>query len=205
MCHGASRSCDAATQRHAVLRPQLPRSLGNGSCRTDRPDRSGAMPKKIALPGALPNPPGLILTDAHVPFIDGFQLCKCCGKTRATAHVPILLTTSQQGADERERARQAGANAVLIKPLEIQAFVGVVGTLVKEARVPGDQRIDASAAPGRPTMVVARRPPDNRVKDVDTQSHGNQRAAVDAAILRCPDCDRRLALRSVTCRRRLMF
>jgi CheY-like chemotaxis protein len=69
-----------------------------------------------ALVRALAKPPSLIITELELPFIDGIALCEIVRQDRATSRVPIAVVTSATAPAQIERARRAGANAVLSKP-----------------------------------------------------------------------------------------
>jgi CheY-like chemotaxis protein len=71
-----------------------------------------------ALEKALSSPPDLILTDIAVPGIDGIELCRRLRGATATRAVPVLAITSYGDRRYPDRVIDAGANRVLIKPLD---------------------------------------------------------------------------------------
>lgn len=71
-----------------------------------------------ALEKAVASPPDLVLTDIAVPGIDGIELCRRLRADERTRHVPVLAVTGYDDRRYPHRAIQAGANQVLIKPLE---------------------------------------------------------------------------------------
>jgi CheY-like chemotaxis protein len=78
---------------------------------------------RLALARALAYPPNLLVTEAFVPFIDGHSLCQLLRADPVTAHVPIVIATSEDPPSSVARARAAGADAVIIKPLRVESFV----------------------------------------------------------------------------------
>src|SRR5262249_37432829 len=80
-----------------------------------------------ALDKALGSTPDLIITDIVIPGMDGIQLCRCLRAEERTRSVPVLALTAHDERRYPDRARLAGADAVLIKPCEGE-------TLVAEAR-----------------------------------------------------------------------
>src|SRR5262249_23595115 len=54
-------------------------------------------------------PPALVLLDVDLPGLDGYQLCRLLRQNAATADLPILLLTDQDGFLARMRGRLAGA------------------------------------------------------------------------------------------------
>src|SRR3979409_825339 len=62
-----------------------------------------------ALVQALIKPPALVITELHLPFIDGCALCDLLRRDRLTRSVPILVVTTETRIAELTRARRAGA------------------------------------------------------------------------------------------------
>src|SRR5689334_21928495 len=77
-----------------------------------------------ALEKATTAKPDLILTDIAVPGIDGIELCRRLRANPDTRHIPVLAVTGYEERRYPDRALQAGANRVLLKPLELDALVG---------------------------------------------------------------------------------
>jgi CheY-like chemotaxis protein len=71
---------------------------------------------RAALAKAIAHPPAVVITETRVPGIDGCQLIKLLRGDRDTERVPIIVLTSDAQPAQLERARAAGADAVLVKP-----------------------------------------------------------------------------------------
>jgi CheY-like chemotaxis protein len=84
-----------------------------------------------ALAKAIASPPDVIVTELRLGGIDGFQLCGLLKNDRDTMHVPIVVVTGEARAAEIERARNAGADAVLIKPCLPDALLAELRRLRK--------------------------------------------------------------------------
>jgi DNA-binding response OmpR family regulator len=80
-----------------------------------------------ALEKAIAAPPDLVLTDIAVPGLDGIELCRRLRANARTRHVPVLAVTGYDNRHYPDRIIQAGANHVLLKPLD-------AGVLLAEAR-----------------------------------------------------------------------
>jgi CheY-like chemotaxis protein len=84
---------------------------------------------KQALKMALESFPDVIITDLMLPHMDGASLIKALRVTKDFATTPIVAVTA--GTEElKEQARQAGAHAVLEKPLREAEVVAMVEKLI---------------------------------------------------------------------------
>ncbi len=66
------------------------------------------------------SPPAALVSEIMIPRLDGLALCRLLKSDSSTAQVPVLLL-SVLAADAR--AKQAGADAFLTKPLEKESFL----------------------------------------------------------------------------------
>jgi CheY-like chemotaxis protein len=83
----------------------------------------------------------LLVTDLNLPGADGFALIRAF---RAKfAHGPVLVTTGYTQPEYEEQALRAGADQVLIKPLNQEEFVGRVRAMVAKghAEEPDDDNV----------------------------------------------------------------
>jgi uncharacterized protein (TIGR02266 family) len=62
--------------------------------------------------------PDLVFVDLGMPGMDGATLCRRLKEHPLHAGVPVVLLTSGDSADERERGVRAGADDVIPKPVE---------------------------------------------------------------------------------------
>jgi len=61
--------------------------------------------------------PDLVLTDLSMREMDGDELCREIRHDADLRHVPVIMVTSGNSAEEHERAVRAGADGVISKPL----------------------------------------------------------------------------------------
>jgi CheY-like chemotaxis protein len=66
------------------------------------------------------SPPAALVAEIMIPRLDGLALCRLLKGDSSTAHVPVLLLSVLAAS---ARAREAGAEAFLAKPLEKESFV----------------------------------------------------------------------------------
>jgi len=107
-----------------------------------------------ALVQALNSKPRLVVTELRLPLIDGVALCEILRRDRATAHVPILVVTSETRAVELARAQRAGADAVLIKPSTPDVIVAEMRRLIRVSSAAPSSTPALPAPSGRRTALV---------------------------------------------------
>ena len=62
--------------------------------------------------------PDAIVTDINMPRMDGFGLIEEVRDVQELKSVPILVLTTEDGAEKKERARKAGATGWIKKPFD---------------------------------------------------------------------------------------
>jgi len=104
-----------------------------------------AVDGRDALAKALSRPPSLVVTDARLPFIDGYALCALLRHDATTRVVPIVMVTADTQPREIARARESGANVVLAKPApaevvlnEVRRLLATIGGMRGRSRGPRD-------------------------------------------------------------------
>lgn len=63
--------------------------------------------------------PDLVLLDVMTPGMDGYEVCRLLKRSPATAHIAVMIMTTNRRADDVVKAASAGANAFLSKPFNI--------------------------------------------------------------------------------------
>jgi CheY-like chemotaxis protein/anti-sigma regulatory factor (Ser/Thr protein kinase) len=76
--------------------------------------------------------PDLILMDIGLPGIDGVEALKRLRSKRATADIPVIAVSANAMPGEVDRARAAGFDDYLTKPLDLARFRAVIDALLKE-------------------------------------------------------------------------
>jgi len=59
----------------------------------------------------------LVITDVEMPQMDGYELCRTIKNDPATAHLPVLISSTLGEAADLERGFDAGADDYLVKPV----------------------------------------------------------------------------------------
>jgi signal transduction histidine kinase/DNA-binding response OmpR family regulator len=85
----------------------------------------------------------LLLTDCHMPEIDGIelaQLIRAAEVKRGTSHIPILGLTADVSMEMRARCLAAGMDGVVAKPIDLRRLRAALADLVH----PGDDEPDVA-------------------------------------------------------------
>lgn len=75
--------------------------------------------------------PGLVLLDVLMPGLTGYDVCRKIRENPATAHVPIVLVTSLDPAEERIKGIEAGADDFLTRPVNQAELLARVRSLLR--------------------------------------------------------------------------
>lgn len=70
--------------------------------------------------------PDLILMDLQLPEIDGLELTRRLRADLRWRHLPILALTAYAMRGDEEKARAAGCNGYITKPIDTRSFAGTV-------------------------------------------------------------------------------
>ncbi|MES2718944.1 MAG: PAS domain S-box protein [Pseudomonadota bacterium] len=73
--------------------------------------------------------PDLILLDIHLPDINGHALLAQLRADQATRHIPVVALTAQAMPDDERRARAAGFDNFLAKPLDVARLDALIDAL----------------------------------------------------------------------------
>ena len=76
------------------------------------------------------DPPDIVLADTGMPERDGYDVATFIKADPSLAHIPVVLLTGAFEPVDGDRARQAGCDAVLVKPFEPQAVINRVRELL---------------------------------------------------------------------------
>lgn len=85
---------------------------------------------KEALGYALNSSFDLVITDWHMPHLNGDELIKALRDLPAYETTPILVLTAESQESAKQEARYIGANGWLSKPFDPERLVALAATLV---------------------------------------------------------------------------
>jgi putative two-component system response regulator len=73
---------------------------------------------------------GVMITDFHMPQLNGIQLMKMARAVPGFQHVPIVMLTSNEGIELRREALEAGVTDFMNKPFELYEIRARIGNLL---------------------------------------------------------------------------
>jgi two-component system cell cycle response regulator len=81
--------------------------------------------------------PDLLLLDIMMPRMSGYQVCQQLRADAATSDIPILVVTALGEVNDVERAREAGADALLTKPVGREELLERATAMLSRGRAAG--------------------------------------------------------------------
>ncbi len=72
----------------------------------------------------------LVVTDWHMPEMDGLELVVNMRTHPETARVPVLMVTAESKKEQMTKAAYAGVNGYLVKPFTAEALHGKIERIV---------------------------------------------------------------------------
>jgi len=73
----------------------------------------------------------LIITDLHMPEMDGIELIKEVRKMDTYTRVPILFLTTESQAAKKMEAKEAGATGWIIKPFVPAKLIAAINKVIR--------------------------------------------------------------------------
>jgi PleD family two-component response regulator len=77
--------------------------------------------------------PDLVLCDAIMPVMDGYETVQRLRQLKETAQTPIVMLTGDDGVKSVERAMSCGANDYLVKPVKEDRLKAKLAQYLKPA------------------------------------------------------------------------
>lgn len=75
--------------------------------------------------------PAVIISDAVMPGIDGYKLCRMVKDNLSTSHIPVLLIIAQDADEQIISAFNNGADAYIVKPIGINIMLSQVSRMIR--------------------------------------------------------------------------
>jgi len=74
--------------------------------------------------------PDLILLDIQLPEMDGYKVLEILRENNKTTHIPVVGVSANAMPNDFKKAREAGFNEYLTKPLDIDNFNKTIDRLL---------------------------------------------------------------------------
>jgi CheY-like chemotaxis protein len=121
--------------------------------------------------------PNLILLDAVMPIMDGYEVCSHLQANPALATIPIIFVTAQEEEEERAKALSLGAADYLVKPIQRDILLRKVALHISAGTAPSSQNLVPLESISPPTLrLVARQqlqpPPLDQSADTSVLANG---------------------------------
>lgn len=78
--------------------------------------------------------PGVILLDIMMPMMNGYEVCRALKNNPVTKNIPVLCVTSARSDEVRNNTRDAGAQALLIKPFAPKELIAQIRRYLPESQ-----------------------------------------------------------------------
>jgi len=69
--------------------------------------------------------PHLIILDVNMPYHDGIEVLAHYRATEALSKVPIIVLTSSDSPNDRQRTEEIGISAFICKPMDLWEFIAL--------------------------------------------------------------------------------
>ena len=72
----------------------------------------------------------VVITDINMPRMDGFGVITAVRASTGHASLPILVLTTETGAELKQRARSAGATGWIVKPFDEAGLIDTINRVL---------------------------------------------------------------------------
>ncbi|TVR72647.1 MAG: response regulator [Spirochaetaceae bacterium] len=73
--------------------------------------------------------PDLVFLDINLPGVDGYKLCRHIKEDENLTRPLVVMVTGESDPDAEARSTEAGADAFLVKPIDMDALPDLIGKL----------------------------------------------------------------------------
>lgn len=78
--------------------------------------------------------PDVVVSDVHMPLLDGLELARSLRRDAETGTIPVLLMASHAALNERLAGLETGANDFLAKPFHVSELIARIAALIAAQR-----------------------------------------------------------------------
>ncbi len=73
--------------------------------------------------------PDVVLLDLMLPKLDGYKVCRMLKFDKAFERIPVIIFSAKGSDADKKLAEEAGADAYMIKPFDLQLFTQTIQKL----------------------------------------------------------------------------
>jgi two-component system chemotaxis response regulator CheY len=73
----------------------------------------------------------LVLSDVHMPNMDGIALIRALRAESAYKHTPILMLTTEGSSDRKREGKEAGATGWIVKPFDPAQLIATMHRVLR--------------------------------------------------------------------------
>jgi DNA-binding response OmpR family regulator len=151
---------------------------------------------RVALAKALTSWHDVLVTETELPGMNGYELCEVIRHDPATTRMAIVVVTGGGYVADLKRARQAGADTILVKPCLPEALLAEIQKAIarsKELRQHSDSARSKAAqrAPSQKIPATIRTGTRHALSHTFSR-HDTITPPMQPPSLLCPTCDRPL-------------
>jgi CheY-like chemotaxis protein len=84
---------------------------------------------RTAIQALQAEPPALILLDLNIPGVDGLEVCRYIKRDPFAKDTIVVFVTAEDDPGMMEKARQAGAQDYLVKPVDVDRLEKILTQL----------------------------------------------------------------------------
>ncbi|NCA84441.1 MAG: response regulator [Clostridia bacterium] len=75
-------------------------------------------------------PVDLLITDLHMPHMNGIELIQTVRSSSQYKHLPILVLTTESQFEQKMEAKRAGATGWLVKPFTPEKLMAIIRRVI---------------------------------------------------------------------------
>jgi len=72
----------------------------------------------------------LVICDINMPKMDGYEVVRRIRESETDTEIPIIIISTEDDEDKKEKGFEAGANVYIVKPTEPEKLIANVKTLI---------------------------------------------------------------------------
>jgi two-component system, chemotaxis family, chemotaxis protein CheY len=73
----------------------------------------------------------LVITDLHMPEMDGISFIREIRKNDDYKHIPILFLSTETSQEKKQEAKEAGATGWMVKPFQTDKLIKILNKLIR--------------------------------------------------------------------------